>query len=171
MTCIMFLDQSSTILSTIGRYSYARAAPPAWERGAKDVLLVDAGESVRVIMRFDDFTTDGWPFMYHCHNLLHEDNMMFAQYIVVDPSTQVGERMEAEAVKVYPSPSSGSFNFQSEFAVHEANLTDMLGRTVLRQTMNGRSHGELDPRALPAGSYVLRLVGTYRSSRSIVVRE
>jgi FtsP/CotA-like multicopper oxidase with cupredoxin domain len=39
-----------------------------------------------LIMRFDE-PTDGWPFMYHCHNLLHEDNMMMAQYIVVDPNT------------------------------------------------------------------------------------
>ncbi len=145
-------------------------APHAWERGAKDVVLVDMAEQVHLLMRFDE-PTDGWPFMYHCHNLMHEDNMMMLQYIVVDPSTQVVEPTNTETFNVFPSPSTGAFTFQSGFAVHEADLTDMLGRVVLRQAMNGRFQGDLDARALPPGSYVLRLVGADRSARGIVVRE
>ncbi|MBK7754681.1 MAG: multicopper oxidase domain-containing protein [Flavobacteriales bacterium] len=144
--------------------------PHPWERGWKDVVLVDMAESVTFLMKFEE-TTDGWPFMYHCHNLLHEDNMMMLQYIVLDPSTQLTEAANGETINVYPSPSTGSFTFQSGFAVYEANLTDMLGRTVLRQAISGRFQGELDAHALPPASYVLRLVGADRSAHSVVVRE
>jgi len=171
MTCIMFLDQSSTILSTIGRYSYARAAPPAWERGAKDVVLVDAGESVRVIMRFDDFTTDGWPFMYHCHNLLHEDNMMMAQCIVVDPNVSTQAPRASHAAVVFPSPTSGSATYHAPFEVKELLLVDHLGRTVVQRSGLARSIGTIDLGSLPAGPYVLVLRSEDRQVRSMVVKE
>lgn len=145
-------------------------APHPWELGWKDVVLVDVEEAVTLRMRFNEIT-NGWPFMYHCHNLLHEDNMMMLQYIVVDPSTQVVEPTNADPPHVYPSPTSGPFTFRSGFAVQEAELTDMSGRTVLYQALNGRFQGELDVHVLPPGSYVLRLVGVDRSTRGIVVRD
>jgi blue copper oxidase len=49
--------------------------PPANERGWKDTILIEPGETVRVIARFD------YPgiFVYHCHILEHEDDGMMAQ--------------------------------------------------------------------------------------------
>ncbi|MBP6698036.1 MAG: multicopper oxidase domain-containing protein [Flavobacteriales bacterium] len=147
------------------------AAPPAWERGAKDVVLVDAGESVRVIMRFDDFTTDGWPFMYHCHNLLHEDNMMMAQYIVVDPNVSTLAPRASHAAVVFPSPTSGSATYHAPFEVKELLLVDHLGRTVVQRSGLSRSIGTIDLGSLPAGPYVLVLRSEDRQVRSMVVKE
>lgn len=52
--------------------------PPANEQGWKDTVLVNPGDTVKVIMRF--------PFkgiyMYHCHILEHEDLGMMGQYEV-----------------------------------------------------------------------------------------
>jgi FtsP/CotA-like multicopper oxidase with cupredoxin domain len=56
--------------------------PPANEQGRKDVVLVDPGEVVRIIMRFEDYAEDA-PFMYHCHILEHEDAGMMGQFLVV----------------------------------------------------------------------------------------
>jgi len=144
--------------------------PHPWERGWKDVVLVDMAESVTFLMKFEEIT-DGWPFMYHCHNLLHEDNMMMLQFIVLDPSTQLTEAANVETINVYPSPSTSTFSFQSSFAVEAAIVTDMTGRTVVRQGMNGRFLGEVDTRALPPGSYVMRLEGNGRTAQGVVVRE
>ncbi len=77
---------------------------PAWEEGAKDVVLVDVAEHVRFIMKFEDYTTDGWPFMYHCHNLMHEDDGMMLQYVVVDPNVSATTPTDDSEVSVYPSP-------------------------------------------------------------------
>ena len=59
------------------------AAPPANEQGLKDTVLVDVDETVRVIARFDDRADDAHPFMFHCHNLEHEDAGMMGQFTVM----------------------------------------------------------------------------------------
>ncbi len=53
----------------------------------------------------------------------------------------------------------------------EVLLNDMLGRTVLRQPMDGRTRGIIDVPSLPTGPYVLRLKGDDRSVQRVVVRE
>lgn len=54
--------------------------PPAYERGRKDTVLIPPGETVRIIVRFEDYTG---VYMYHCHLLEHEDNGMMGQFEVV----------------------------------------------------------------------------------------
>ncbi len=60
------------------------APPAANERGRKDVVLVNAGETVRIIMHFEDYADEHYPYMYHCHILEHEDAGMMGQFLVVD---------------------------------------------------------------------------------------
>lgn len=50
------------------------------EKGWKDTVLVMAGEKVRVIMRFPSYTG---VFVFHCHNLEHEDDGMMQNYRIV----------------------------------------------------------------------------------------
>ena len=58
------------------------APPLPHELGLKDTVLVDPGESVRIITRFDDYADAERPYMYHCHILEHEDAGMMGQFIV-----------------------------------------------------------------------------------------
>ncbi len=58
-------------------------APAATEHGRKDVVMVNTGETVRIIMRFEDYADANAPFMYHCHILEHEDAGMMGQFVVV----------------------------------------------------------------------------------------
>jgi FtsP/CotA-like multicopper oxidase with cupredoxin domain len=61
------------------------------EKGPKDVVYVGENETVRVAMRFGGPAAGpGWPtpsgrYMMHCHNLVHEDHDMMAQFNVGDP--------------------------------------------------------------------------------------
>jgi spore coat protein A, manganese oxidase len=56
--------------------------PLAYERGWKDVFRVGHGETVRVIGEFG--RRDGGyihgKYMFHCHNLVHEDHTMMSQF-------------------------------------------------------------------------------------------
>ncbi len=54
--------------------------PSAGEAGWKDTVRVDSGEVVRVAMKFADHTGR---YVFHCHNLAHEDHDMMAQMKVV----------------------------------------------------------------------------------------
>ncbi|GKT03342.1 multicopper oxidase family protein [Furfurilactobacillus entadae] len=56
-------------------------APYPNEHGYKDVVGVNAGETVRIRVKFDVLGV----FMYHCHILEHEDTGMMAQIEVFDP--------------------------------------------------------------------------------------
>lgn len=49
----------------------------ASEKGWKDTVLVMPGEKVKVIMTFPDYTGI---FVFHCHNLEHEDDGMMLNY-------------------------------------------------------------------------------------------
>ena len=49
------------------------------DEGWKDTVLVMPGEHVKLRMRFEDFTG---LFLYHCHNLEHEDAGMMRNYLV-----------------------------------------------------------------------------------------
>jgi len=49
------------------------------ESGLKDTVLVMPGESVRIIKPFQDFKG---LFMFHCHNLEHEDMGMMREFLV-----------------------------------------------------------------------------------------
>ena len=55
--------------------------PYDFEQGPKDVAYVAENETVRVIMKFEYQTGR---YMMHCHNLVHEDHDMMAQFLVGD---------------------------------------------------------------------------------------
>lgn len=50
------------------------------EQGWKDTVLVNAGEKVRVLVKFD--APEGM-YVFHCHNLEHANNGMMANFEVV----------------------------------------------------------------------------------------
>jgi blue copper oxidase len=59
-----------------------KVPPPDNEQGLKDTVLVDSDETVRLIARFADRADENHPFMFHCHNLEHEDAGMMGQFSV-----------------------------------------------------------------------------------------
>ena len=67
------------ILSRNGR------PPFEYERGPKDTAYVGEGETVRVIMKFGPHRGR---YMVHCHNLVHEDHDMMAQFVVGEQSAR-----------------------------------------------------------------------------------
>lgn len=58
---------------------YATVKDGFIESGLKDTVLVMPGETVRIIKPFQDFKG---LFMYHCHNLEHEDMGMMRDFSV-----------------------------------------------------------------------------------------
>lgn len=57
--------------------------PLPQEQGLKDTVLIDQGSTVRIIVQFSDFADPVHPYMYHCHNLEHEDAGMMGQFVLV----------------------------------------------------------------------------------------
>jgi suppressor of ftsI len=62
--------------------------PEPYEQGWKDTILIPNAQTVRLIMRFPEFSDPHNPYMYHCHILEHEDMGMMAQFVVVSKDTK-----------------------------------------------------------------------------------
>lgn len=63
--------------------SRGRNAIFPWERGWKDTVLMQKGEIVDVLIRFDDPRTKGGRYLIHCHQLEHEDSGMMMNFEVI----------------------------------------------------------------------------------------
>jgi suppressor of ftsI len=62
--------------------------PPIYERGRKDTVFIPSGSTVRIAVQFGENTNPSFPLMYHCHLLLHEDEGMMGQFVIVEPRTE-----------------------------------------------------------------------------------
>ena len=56
------------------------APPPAWERAFKDTASLGPGDEVDVRIKFSDFRGR---YVFHCHNIEHEDMAMMARFDTV----------------------------------------------------------------------------------------
>ncbi len=137
-------------------------APPSYEKGWKDVVLVKNGETVRFIAKFDDFSDSLHPFMYHCHIALHEDDGMMGQFIVKSPTVGISSlSQQLPEFSLYPNPASDKLNVSFPNSTESSNvyyirIFDAAGRTIYMlpkpQIQNG-----LDISGLAAGVYFLQL--------------
>ncbi|HLT85013.1 MAG TPA: multicopper oxidase domain-containing protein [Phototrophicaceae bacterium] len=66
------------------------APPPPELAGRKDTIYLEPRRQYRLLLTFEDFTDPDVPYMFHCHLLLHEDEGMMGQFVVVEPGDQAG---------------------------------------------------------------------------------
>ncbi|MFD2029103.1 multicopper oxidase family protein, partial [Promicromonospora aerolata] len=64
--------------------------PPPELAGPKDTVYLEPSTTYRLLMRFDDYADPDVPYMYHCHMLMHEDDGMMGQFVVVEPGQEAG---------------------------------------------------------------------------------
>ena len=83
--------------------SSAASLPPE-DTGWKDTVLVNAGETVRVVTRFD---THPGLFVHHCHNLEHEDSGMMQNFEVLPPPALAIRRDGASVSLSWPRAEQG----------------------------------------------------------------
>ena len=130
--------------------------PHAGERGRKDVVLIPTGDSVQFITKFEDFTDTMVPYMYHCHILMHEDDGMMGQFLVV-PVGWVGlnNLTLTKKISVFPNPATENLTLliPNEAKVFDLRILDHQGRIVMRK--DNSTEEVIDVSTLPQGSYQL----------------
>ncbi|MDT3740234.1 MAG: multicopper oxidase domain-containing protein [Candidatus Kapabacteria bacterium] len=90
---------------------------PEQEKGWKDTFLINGGETVKVIAKFNGYKGK---YLLHCHNLEHEDDGMMLNYNVVN-STFV-ENESINAIEIYPNPAK---DFVSITNIDNSEIGDM----------------------------------------------
>jgi bilirubin oxidase len=110
--------------------------PPVHERGRKDVVLVKPNETVRFITKFETFSDTITPYPFHCHILMHEDDGMMGQFLVVPSGfTSIDDNFVlTQSIKVFPNPTSSFLQFElPENELVSYRITDMSGKVVQKQ--------------------------------------
>ena len=105
-------------------------APPAYEQGWKDVVLVPAHDSVKFITKFTTFADDMTPYMYHCHLLHHEDDGMMGTFIVYDPLSIEENEFEISSVKPNPTSDNWTIDFAEKIQAFKAQLYSSDGKLI-----------------------------------------
>ncbi len=139
--------------------------PELPEQGRKDVVLVKPQETVRFITRFEDFTSDSVPYMYHCHMLTHEDTGMMGQFIVVDEATVAVDDntytpSQFHLDQAYPNPFNPATNIAYELS--EPGLT-----TLIIYDLKGRSIKHLVRKSQSSGRYIVTWDGSDDSGAQV----
>lgn len=113
--------------------------PPPEKAGRKDVVSVGPQDTLRFITVFNDFS-GSTPYMFHCHNLMHEDGGMMGQFVVTDYADLNEEQANFNLV-LFPNPSSGILTIQGESKtteILEVVVTNISGQVILEtQKMSG----------------------------------
>jgi bilirubin oxidase len=147
--------------------------PSANEQGLKDVVMVNSNETVRFITKFTDFTDDEIPYMYHCHILLHEDNGMMGQFLVIESqnatsteqitSSEIPSTTKLETS--YPNPFNPSTTIQYSVEVSEDieisifNIQGQLVSTLFSGRQSSGTHELIwNAEGVASGIYIVQLV-------------
>jgi len=155
--------------------SIGGSTPPANMRGRKDVITVPPmNGSVKIVVRYDDFSDSDMPYMYHCHILSHEDNGMMGQFIVKAAASGTVENHENK-LTFYPNPASETVFFQIENSLSESALCKVhnaLGQLVLQQILPiSKGNGSIELGKLPIGTYSVQILSGGKTYTGIFVKK
>jgi bilirubin oxidase len=151
--------------------------PPVSEQGRKDVVLVPAMQSARVIMQFTDFANDNVPYMYHCHMLTHEDDGMMGQFEVVDETIGIWEdNLEPDDIILFPNPlmeSNNTLTVTSNDSGFDGYIIyDLAGNKIIgRRFETENKQIQLDLPALSQGTYILSLFSGNKTYFKKIIKE
>jgi bilirubin oxidase len=149
--------------------------PSQSEMGRKDVVLVPPGDSLRFIAKFTDFADSLVPYMYHCHILMHEDDGMMGQFVVM-PNSAVGvseNRISNNNIKIYPNPANKKFYIDINSITTEndvdLNVYNTIGELILSRSLNKNST-IINCENWPKGIYFINLKNKdYSYSKKIII--
>lgn len=142
--------------------------------GRKDVILVPAMQTVRLLMRFDDFFDPQTPYMYHCHMLSHEDDGMMGQFLVTGIGTGIDTNAPGEygQLRIYPNPVSEFFNIEipgENLSPSRIDIVNGAGQVVQHRITSG-SFVKIDATSLTPGIYYIRVSNQGKSWVRKVIR-
>ena len=153
------------------------SAPPAYLQGRKDVVTVPPSNgTVKLVMKYSDFSDTKMPYMYHCHILSHEDNGMMGQFIVNPASTGINDVDANSNNAVYPNPTYNGWTIDgtSNEIQLSISLTNYLGQVVLLKAINpvtGKFNFNISSNELAAGMYVLSIGSKSRNQTIKLIKQ
>lgn len=154
--------------------------PPS-DKGWKDTINLSPGETVEVLVKF---TQHKGLYLFHCHNLEHEDDGMMLNFEIIDPigiqqiSSEVPKEFKLH--QNYPNPFNPStkikFDISQSVKGDNAKLAiyNMNGQEVAvlynGEISSGTYEAEWNASGFASGTYLARLsAGSFNSTIKLVL--
>ncbi len=149
--------------------------PPLHERGKKDVVLIESNETIRFITKFEDFADTLTPFMYHCHILMHEDDGMMGQFVVVPSQTGISLiNKKDNDLKIYPNPTNTNFSLRLNNRTEKIELLEIFNlqgeKLIQKVVRNTNELNNIDVSTLSSGTYFVKVFTTNNQFTSIIIK-
>lgn len=154
---------------------------PPEDKGWKDTVLINPLETVRVLVKFETYKGI---FLFHCHNLEHEDEGMMLNYKIVDP-IGINENNgnipdEYKLHQNYPNPFNPETKIRFDLP-ESGNVTlkvyDQLGKEVSTLFSGYKNAGSYevsfnaDRSGLASGVYFYKLIADKKSFTKRMILE
>jgi blue copper oxidase len=135
--------------------------PPS-DKGWKDTVMLYPGETIEVLVKFTDHRGI---YLFHCHNLEHEDDGMMMNFRILDPIgiQQIGTAVPKKFAlhQNYPNPFNPSTKIKFDIAPIERSSKNV---SIKVFDVSGRLASELYNGDLNSGSYEIEFDGSKLSS-------
>ncbi len=153
---------------------------PPNDKGWKDTVMLYPGETVEVLVKFTEYKG---LYLFHCHNLEHEDDGMMLNFEIIDPIgiQQLGTEVPVkfELYQNYPNPFNPATKIKFDISKRieeetSLRIYDIRGRQVA-ELFNGRLNpgtfeAEWNPKFMPSGTYFARLTaGSFSKTIKLVL--
>jgi len=150
------------------------------DKGWKDTINIGVGETVEVLVKFTDYKG---LYLFHCHNLEHEDEGMMLNFEIIDPIgiQQIGTEVPRsfELHQNYPNPFNPATQIKFDIAERVAGdaslvVFDIRGRQVAElfkgSITAGKYETEWKPNFMPSGTYFAKLTaGNFTKTIKLVL--
>ena len=141
-----------------------------YDMGWKDNILVRAGETLKFVTKFEDYSDVTHPFMYHCHLNVHEDEGMMGQFVVTG-SLGTASVSGSTKFKLYPNPANDKlFVSLNDLAteIYYITITTIEGRTVMMLPQPEWKNG-IDVSSLASGTYLFQMMD--KKTKSVTTKK
>ena len=131
----------------------------AYDMGWKDNILIRAGETLKFVAKFEDYSDELHPFMYHCHMSVHEDEGMMGQFVVENATSTKSIVSDHNFFTIYPNPVHEKLFIkinESNNSAYYIRIFDALGRTMLMLPKPSLQNG-VDISRLVNGYYTIQV--------------
>lgn len=148
--------------------------PSAKEAGKKDVVMVPPMGTVKFIVKFEDFADSTTPYVYHCHILMHEDDGMMGQFLVMPSGSLDIKNVIAEGgISIYPNPATDritiSVKENNQGELYVIQVKDLLGREIYNMRTKATSI-TLNTSAWNKGLYVITIAASDKKfSKNVLI--
>ncbi len=153
---------------------------PPVDKGWKDTVLLNPGETVEVLIKFTDYKGI---YLFHCHNLEHEDDGMMLNFKITDPigiqqiSSEVPQKFALH--QNYPNPFNPFTKIRFDISGKSVAQTylyvyDILGQEVATlvndQLKPGTYEVDWDGTNYTSGVYFYKLISTdYSETKRMIL--